>query len=92
MVATMGRSRKVRKILRLEARARCLLARHDDAFLIATRAKAQAYGLLNQVQLVEYELTGSQLGELRRARSEAAKPAPGPEASGPGRPPTTAHG
>jgi len=91
MATTMGRSRKVRKILRLEARARRLLKRHDEAFLRATRAKAHAYDLLNQAQLLEYELTGTQLGELRRARSEAAKPAPGPEASGPGRPPTTAH-
>jgi hypothetical protein len=91
MAATMKRSRKVRKILRLEARARRLLTRHDEAFLRATRAKGQAYDLLNQAQLLEYELTGTQLGELRRARSEAAKPAPGSEASGPCRPPTTAH-
>jgi len=78
-------------IVRLEERARRLLKRHDEAFLRATRAKAQAYELLNQAQLLEYELTGTQLGELRRGRSEAAKPAPGPETSDPGRPPTTAH-
>ena len=92
MATATERSRKLRKILRLEARARRLLARHEDAFLRATRAKAQAYGLLNQAQLLEYELTGTQLGELRRARGEAAKPAPGPETSGPGHPPTTADG
>jgi hypothetical protein len=91
MAATVWRSRKVRKILRLEARAQRLLKRHDDAFLRATRAKAQAYKLLNQAQLLEYELTGTQLGELRRARSESAKPTPEPDASDVDHPPTTAH-
>jgi len=82
MATTPVRSRKVRKILALEARARRLLTRSEGTLVRATRAKAQAHTALDQAQLLEYELTGSQLGELRRARGEAAKAVPGPGASG----------
>ncbi len=85
MTAPPVRSRKVRKILVLEVRARRLLVRYEGALVRATGAKAQAYGLLDQAQLLEYELTGTQLSELRRARGEVAKRPPVPGASGPDR-------
>jgi 23S rRNA maturation mini-RNase III len=71
----------VRKILALEARARRLLTRYEGALVRAVRAKAQAHTALDRAQLLEYELTGSQLSELRRARGAAAKTAPAPGAS-----------
>jgi hypothetical protein len=68
--STPARSRKVRKILRLEARARRLLARYEAALATATGAMAQARALLNDAHDLEYALSGTQLGELRRARAE----------------------
>jgi hypothetical protein len=62
------RSRKVRKILRLEARAQRLLARYDRAMRKVEPARARAEALLREVRAIEYTLTGSQLGELRRSR------------------------
>ena len=73
MAATPVRSRKVRKILRLEARARRLLTRYERALDKAIRAKGQAHALLDGVSRLELALTGTQLGELRRARGEAAR-------------------
>ncbi len=64
------RSRKVRKILRLEARARRLLTRYERALAKATRAMGQARALLDDAHGLEYSLTGTQLGELRRGRAE----------------------
>jgi hypothetical protein len=63
----------VRKILRLEARARRLLTRYERALDRATRAKAQAHAMLDEVSGLEYALTGTQLGELRRSRGEVAR-------------------
>jgi len=66
--ATSGtpvRSPKVRKILRLEARARRLLTRYERALGRATRAKAQAHAVLDEAGILEGVLTGPQLGELR---------------------------
>jgi len=73
MTPTPVRSRKVRKILRLEDRARRLLTRYERALERATRAKAQAHVLLDEVSGLEYALTGTQLGELRRQRGEVAR-------------------
>ena len=73
MAATPVRSRKVRKILRSEARARRLLTRYERALDRATRAKGQAHMLLEEASRLELTLTGTQLGELRRARGEAAR-------------------
>ena len=73
MAATPVRSRKVRRILRLEARARRLLTRYERALDKATRAKGQAHTLLDAANRFELALTGTQLGELRRARGEAAR-------------------
>ena len=72
MTPTPVRSRKVRKILRLEARARRLLTRYERALSRATRAKAQAHAMLDNASTLEFTLTGTQLGELRRARGEVA--------------------
>ncbi len=71
MADSPTRSRKVKKIVRLEARARRLLTRYERALSRATRAKAQAHALLDQASLLEFTLTGTQLGELRRARGES---------------------
>jgi len=73
MAATPVRSRKVKRILRLEARARRLLTRYERALDKATRAKGQAHALLDAANRFELTLTGTQLGELRRARGEAAR-------------------
>jgi hypothetical protein len=62
------RSRKVRKILRLEARAQRLLARYDRAMRKVEPARTRAEALLREVRAIEYTLTGGQLGELRRWR------------------------
>jgi hypothetical protein len=66
------RSRKVRKILRLEARAARLQARVDTALARVAPAKERAADLRRAARALEVELTGSQLGELRRARRERA--------------------
>ena len=64
------RSRKVRKILALEARARRLLTRYERALDRAVRAKAEAHHVLDQAHGIEWTLTGGQLVELHRARGE----------------------
>ena len=66
------RSRKVRKILALEARAAKLQARYDKALARVAPAKERAEALRQATVAMELLLTGSQLGELRRARSERA--------------------
>ncbi|MBI4522140.1 MAG: hypothetical protein HY701_14990 [Gemmatimonadetes bacterium] len=72
MAGAPARSRKVRKILRFEARAHRLLARYERALARATHAMAQARALLDNASLLESSLTGTQLGELRRGRPDAA--------------------
>ena len=62
------RSRKVRRMLRLEAQA-VRLGRQQAR----TRARAELYqrrvaACLAEARAIEGSLTGSQLGELRRAR------------------------
>jgi len=91
MATTPVRSRKVRRILRLEVRARRLLTRYERALDKATRAKGQAHALLDAANRFEFALTGTQLGELRRARAEAAGEPGRPGSSQPEHPsPTTA--
>jgi hypothetical protein len=89
VAGTPVRSRKVRKILRLEARARGLLARYERALAQATRAMGQARALLDDASGLEYSLTGTQLGELRRGRAETAGAAAALGATPPDRPVTT---
>jgi hypothetical protein len=63
------RSRKVRKILKLEARAARLLARHERALACAAPLLTRADALRAQARAAELALTGTELGELRRARN-----------------------
>ena len=70
------RSRKVRRILALEARARRLLTRYERALDKAVRVKAEVHRLLDQAQGIEWTLNGGHLGELHRGRAErGARPA-----------------
>ena len=73
MAAAPVRSRKVRKILRLEARARRLLTRYEHAIAEAPRAMGQARALFDEADGLEYALTGTQLGELRRGRADTVR-------------------
>jgi hypothetical protein len=63
------RSRKVRRILRLDAQAGRLRQRQER-----TQARAELYrhrleACFHEARVLEGSLTGSQLGELRRART-----------------------
>ena len=72
MVSVAVPSRTVRAILRLEARARQLLARYERALKQATQAKGQAHLLLDEADGLERTLNGDQLRELHHARAQAA--------------------
>ena len=85
MAGAPARTRKVRKILRFEARARRLLTRYERALARATGAMAQARALLDDASVLESSLTGTQLGELRRGRPAAAGVGHAPEATPPDR-------
>ena len=86
-VAT-ARSRKVRKILRLEARAQRLLARYERALATTARTMGQARACLDEAQILESSLTDTQLGELRHGRAEAAGAGTAPGSPRPDRPST----
>ena len=86
---TPARSRKVRKILRLEARAQRFLARYERALAKATGAMAQARALLDDAHGLEHALTGTQLGELRRGRAETLGIDTAPNSLSPGHSSTT---
>jgi len=62
-------SRKVRKILRLDARAQTLLARYTKHQARIEPWKLRAGELLTEARAIELTLTGGQLAELRRARN-----------------------
>jgi hypothetical protein len=83
MTTTPVRSRKVRKILRLEARARRLLTRYERFLNRAVRAKAQAHAAFDEAAILEFTLTGTQLGELRRMRGQVARVDPAPPSTPP---------
>lgn len=70
MTQPLIRSRKVRRMLALEARARRLLTRYERALDKAIRAKTEVHRLLDQAHGIEWTLTGGQLGELRHGRAE----------------------
>ena len=63
------RSRKVRRILRLEARAGRMEARQAKARARAELLRRRSDALRTEARAIEGSLTGGQLGELRRARS-----------------------
>ena len=88
-VAAAARSRKVRKILRLEARAHRLLVRYERALATTARTMSQARALLDDAQILEGSLSGAQLGDLRRGRAEAIRAGTAPGSSRPDRPSTT---
>ena len=83
------RSPKVRKILRLEGRARRFLARDERALATTASAMTQARALLDDAQLLEGSLTGTQLGKLRRGRAETAGAKTASGATPPHQPSTT---
>ena len=66
------RSRKVRKILALEARAGKLEARHEQMLARVAPITARAEQLRHTAAALERQLTGSQLGALRRVRHPRA--------------------
>ena len=62
------KSRKVRRILKLEARAEKLQARYDKAMEKLEPLRRRLEELQKEARAIEGSLTGGQLGELRRAR------------------------
>ena len=66
------RSRKVRRILRLEAQVARLAARQRKATARAELFQRRSAALRLEVRAIEGHLTGGQLGELQRARSAPA--------------------
>ena len=62
------KSRKVRRILKLEARVEKLRARCDKAMEKLEPLRRRLETLQKEARAIEGDLTGSQLGELRRAR------------------------
>jgi hypothetical protein len=67
------RSRKVRKVLKLEARAARLLARYERALACAAPLLRRAEELRREGRATELTLSGTELGELRRARGGAPR-------------------
>jgi hypothetical protein len=67
------RSRKVRKVLKLEARAERWRARYERTLACATPLLERAEALRREIRATELSLTGTELGELRRARNAAAR-------------------
>lgn len=63
------RSRKVRRILRLETQAARLQARQDKAQGRADLFRRRREACLSEARAIEGSLTGSQQGELQRARA-----------------------
>lgn len=67
------RSRLVRRIVRVEARAQRLLTRYERTLAAATRAKSQAHVLLDEAHAIECSLSSAMRSELYRARGDAAR-------------------
>ena len=68
-LTTGVRSRKVRQVVKLEARAARLLARYERTLSCAAPLLQRAETLRRQVRAMELTLTGTEFGELRRFRS-----------------------
>lgn len=71
VAAAPARVRTVRTILQLETRAQRLLVRYEQTLAAATRAKGQAYALLDEAHTLERALTGPELEALWRGRAES---------------------
>ena len=65
------KSRKVRRILKLEARAQKLQARYEKAMEKVEPLRRRLETLQKEARAIEGDLTGGQLGELTRARESA---------------------
>ena len=76
-------SRKVRRILAIEARARRLLTRYERTIDKAVRIKTEVHRLLDQAHGIEWTLTGGQVGELRLGRAERGTRPSRPDAATP---------
>jgi hypothetical protein len=63
------RSRKVRRILRLEAQAARWAMRRARTHARAEVFRRRVEACLTEARAIEASLTGSQLGELRRTRT-----------------------
>jgi hypothetical protein len=77
-MTTTIRSRKVRRILRLEGEAGRQAAREARATARATRLQRRADSLRAEARAVEASLDGAQRAELARVRTRLAPPAPTP--------------
>jgi len=69
---------KMRKALKLLARALRLQARYDRTLACARPLRERAEALRREVSAIEQTLAGEQLAELQRARHEASHACPGP--------------
>lgn len=67
--ATPIRSRKVRRVLKLESRAARLLDRHDRALACARELLRRGMELKQAAQAAELTMTGTEIEELRRVRA-----------------------
>jgi hypothetical protein len=67
-----ARSRRIRRILRLESRAAKLQRRLDRAQARADLFRRRREACLTEARAIEGSLTGEQLGQLRRARETGA--------------------
>ena len=63
------RSRKVRKLIKVEARAARLRARYEATLACAAPLLRRAETLRREARAMELTLTGTEFGELRRFRS-----------------------
>jgi hypothetical protein len=63
------RSRKVRKLVKVEARAARLQARYERTLACAAPLLRRAETLWREARAMELTLTGTEFGELRRFRS-----------------------
>jgi hypothetical protein len=81
-MTTAMRSRKVRRILRLEAQADRQATREARAAARATLLQRRVDALRTEARAVEASLNGSQRAELGRARACPAPPRARPSGSG----------
>ncbi len=64
---------KSRKVLKLEARAARLLGRYGRALACAAPLLRRAEALRREARATELTLTGTEFGELRRARGGSTR-------------------
>jgi hypothetical protein len=79
-MTTTIRSRKVRRILRLDGQANRQATREARAAARATRLSRRVDALRTEARALEASLNGAQRAELGRARACPASPSPTPPA------------